>query len=105
GRQALAVGAIWEHIQTEQTGAAGSKRFPLPQQEPAERMLMSSAGGLVPLRGGAWAEVKTLVIGEVVCPKGEPSRGRSQAHTYFSRLVDAATFADLASVEVSRRGV
>jgi hypothetical protein len=49
--------------------------------------------------------VKTLVIGEVVCPKDKPSTQRSQAHSYFSRLVDAATFADVASVEISRRGV
>ncbi len=104
-RQALAAGAIWEQIQTEQAQPTGSKHFPVPQEEPAERMLMSSDGGLVPLRGGAWAEVKTLVIGEVVCPKDEHRTVRSQAHTYFSRLVDAATFADLASIEVSRRGV
>jgi hypothetical protein len=104
-RQALAAGAIWEQIQTEQAQPAGSKRFPVPQEDPAQRMVMSSDGGLVPLRGGAWAEVKTLVIGEVVCPQGEPSTVRSQAHSYFSRLCDAATFADWASVEVSRRGV
>jgi hypothetical protein len=104
-RAALLVGAIWEQIQTEQAGPLGSKRFPLPQEEPAQRMLMSSDGGLVPLRGGVWAEVKTVVIGEVVCTKDQPARPRSQAHSYFSRLTDAATFADLASVEVSRRGV
>jgi hypothetical protein len=104
-RQALAAGAVWEQIQTEQAGPRGSKRFPLPQEDPAERMLMSSDGALVPLRGGAWAEVKTLVIGEVVCRKDKPETGRSQAHSYFSRLSDAATFADLASVELSRRGV
>lgn len=104
-RQALAVGAIWERIQTEQAEPAGSKHFPLPQEDPAERMLMSSDGGLVPLRGGVWAEVKTLVIGEVVGPKNEHSPVRSQAHSYFSRLTDAATFADLAAVEVRRRGV
>lgn len=104
-RQALAVGAIWEQIQTEQAGPLGSQHFPLPQEEASERMLMSSDGGLVPLRGGAWAEVKTLVIGEVICPKDGPSPVRSQAQTYFSRLTDAATFADLASVEVRRRGV
>jgi hypothetical protein len=46
-----------------------------------------------------------VVIGEVVCAKDEHRTVRSQAHTYFSRLVDAASFADLASVEVSRRGV
>lgn len=104
-RQALSAGAIWEQIQTEQAEPAGSTSFPLPQEEAAERMLMSSDGGLVPLRGGAWAEVKTLVIGEVVCPQDRPGTVRSQAHSYFSRLTDAATFGDLASVEVARRGV
>ncbi len=104
-RQTLAAGAIWEHIQTEQAQPVGSKRFPLPHEDPSERMVMSSDGGLVPLRGGLWAEVKTLVIGEVVSPADGHSMVRSQAHTYFSRLTDAASFADLASVEVSRRGV
>lgn len=104
-RQALAAGAIWEQIQTEQAQPAGSKRFPLPQQDPAERMLMSSDGAMVPLRGGGWAEVKTLVIGEVVSPSQKQPTVRSQAHSYFSRLVDAATFADLASAEIARRGV
>jgi hypothetical protein len=40
-RQALAAGAIWEQIQTEQAQPAGSKHFPLPHEEPAARMLMS----------------------------------------------------------------
>lgn len=104
-RQALALGAIWEQVQGEQAQPAGSKRFPLPQQEPAERMLMSSDGGMVPLRGGVWAEVKTLVMGEVVSPDEKHPTARSQAHSYFSRLTDAATFADLASAEIGRRGL
>ena len=104
-RQALAVGASWEQIQTEQAEPAGSQHYPLPHEDPAERMLMSSDGGLVPLRGGLWAEVKTLVIGEVVSPADRHSTIRRQTHTSFSRLTDAASFADLASVEVSRRGV
>ncbi len=66
---------------------------------------MSSDGGLVPLRGGVWAEVKTLVIGEVLAATSETTTARTTAHSYFSRLTDAATFADLASVEIERRGV
>jgi hypothetical protein len=54
---------------------------------------------MVPLVGGAWAEVKTLAIGE---PTDE---ARVTTISYFSRLTDAATFADLALVEVHRRGV
>jgi hypothetical protein len=104
-RQTLAAGAICEHIQTEQAQPTGSPCFPLPQQEPAERLLMSSDGGLVPLRDGAWAEVKTLVIGEVLPPASAETTVRIKAHSYFSRLSDATTFADLASVEIRRRGV
>jgi hypothetical protein len=66
---------------------------------------MSSDGGFVPLRGGVWAEVKTLVIGEVLAPTSAQTTARTRAHSYFSRLTDAATFADLASVEIERRGV
>ena len=69
---------------------------------------MRSDGGMVPLTGGKWAEVKTLVIGEVLAlkpsPKGTP-QARTTAHAYFSRMTDAQTFADLASAEISRRGV
>jgi hypothetical protein len=54
---------------------------------------------------GSGTRVKTLVIGAVICPKDEHRTVRSQAHTYFSRLVDAATCADVAYVEVNRRGV
>jgi hypothetical protein len=66
---------------------------------------MSSDGGLVPLRGGIWAEVKTLVIGEVLVANNEETTARTTAHSYFSRMTDAATFADLASVEIERRGI
>jgi hypothetical protein len=105
-RQTVQAGALCEQIQREQ---AQPHRCPsclsLPQEEPAERLAMSSDGGLVPLRGGVWAEVKTLVIGEVVPPSSKQTTGRTTAHSSFSRLCDAATFADLASVEIARRGV
>ena len=105
-RLTLQAGSITEQIQTEQAQAQRSPScFPLPKQEPAERLAMSSDGGLVPLRGGVWAEVKTLVIGEVLAPTNETTTARTTAHSYFSRLTDAATFADLASVEIERRGV
>jgi len=61
----------------------------------------------VPLVGGEWAEVKTMVIGEVLPPKrvkGEQLIQTSR-HSYFSRLTDATTFTRLALVETQRRGV
>jgi hypothetical protein len=44
----------------------------------------------VPLRGGIWAEVKTVVIGEVLAPTSEETTARTTAHSSFSRLTDAA---------------
>jgi hypothetical protein len=57
--------------------------------------------------GGVWAEVRTLVIGDVPPPvlrKGEPVIHTTNL-SYFSRLADAETFQRLALVETQRRGV
>lgn len=73
----------------------------------AGKLFVSADGAMVPLVGGEWAEVKTLVIGEVRPPvlvKGEWVV-RTQAHSYFSRLTDADTFQQQALVEIERRGV
>jgi hypothetical protein len=70
--------------------------------------LLSADGAMVPLVGGAWAEVKTLAIGEVGAPAWDARAREWVAPTtglsYFSRLADAATFARLATVETHRRG-
>jgi hypothetical protein len=77
-----------------------------PEEQAAERMAMSSDGAMVPLVGGAWAEVKLVAIGAVARRrhKGEEEIVMSQL-TYFARMAPAATFADQASAEVRRRGV
>jgi hypothetical protein len=62
---------------------------------------------MAPLVGGEWAEVKTLVIGDVLPPqnvKGEQIV-RTANPSYFSRLADATTFERLALVETQRRAV
>jgi hypothetical protein len=82
------------------------RQLPLPAPGPAQQFL-SVDGAMVPLVGGEWAEVKTLVIGEVQPPimvKGEPV-SHTREHSYFSRLTDAETFQRLALVETHRRGV
>lgn len=67
-----------------------------------ERVVVSVDGAMVPLQGGEWAEVKTLVVGEL-----DRAAAADDLHTlsYFSRLSDAATFGDAAVVETQRRGV
>lgn len=82
------------------------RELPEPPAGPA-KLLMSVDGAHIPLVGGEWAEVKTLVIGVVSPPqavKGEMVV-RTAEHSYFSRLTDAETFQRLALVETQRRGV
>lgn len=73
------------------------------------KALLSADGAFVPLLHGEWAEVKTVVIGEV-CEKVWDAKTkewvvRSQNHTYFSRLAEAGSFDRLALVETQRRGI
>jgi hypothetical protein len=69
----------------------------------ADKQLLSADGAMVPLVGGEWAEVKTLVMGEVTRNK----RGEvcTQQLSSFSRLAEAERFAEAALVETHRRGL
>lgn len=69
----------------------------------ADKQALSADGAFVPLVGGEWAEVKTLVIGEVTRTK----RGEvcTQHLTSFSRLANATRFEEAALVETHRRGL
>jgi len=73
----------------------------------AEKMQISADGAMVPLLHGVWAEVRTLVIGEVEASNGE--QGEQEIHarnlSYFSRKVNALEFQRLALVEIQRRGI
>lgn len=68
-----------------------------------DQQVMSADGAFVPLVGGEWGEVKTLVIGEVT----RTQRGDvcTQHLSGFSRLANAARFAEAALVETHRRGL
>src|SRR5713226_5046330 len=74
-------------------------------QAPAgvEKQALSGDGAMVHLVGGEWAEVKTMALGEVTRKK----RGEvcTQYLSYFSRLSDAASFAEATLVETHRRGL
>jgi hypothetical protein len=73
----------------------------------AEKMLFSMDGAMVPLVGGEWVEVKTLVIGEIEKPVREAEEWvvHSREHSYFSRLAEADDFCRLSLVETQRRGI
>ncbi len=69
----------------------------------ADQQLLSADGAMVHLVGGEWAEVKTLVMGEVTRNKrGEVCTRQISA---FSRLCEAERFAEAALVETHRRGL
>jgi hypothetical protein len=98
-------GAAYEQMQNEEVERL-EKEAPRPKQKP-DRIQISADGAMVPLLHGVWAEVKTLVIGEVQPAVVE--QGEKVVHTrnlsYFSRKTTAQEFQRLALVEMYRRGV
>lgn len=82
------------------------REHPEPPCTP-DTLVFSVDGAMVPLRHGAWTEVRTLAVGEVQPPK--PTRDGPRVSTtnlsYFSRRVDSSTFGDLATAELHRRGI
>ena len=104
-RYAEEVGAAYEALQNEEVKCIERELPPAPPG--AEKMQISADGAMVPLLHGQWAEVRTLVVGEVQPAVQE--RGEWVVHTrklsYFSRKVTAQEFERLALVEVQRRGL
>lgn len=100
-----AAGAAYVAIQAEE--ADEIERHAPPAAKGSEKMVFSADGAMVPLLHGEWAEVKTLVIGDVIAPVLE--RGEWAVHTrnlsYFSRLVTSERFEHLTLSEVHRRGI
>lgn len=104
-RYTEAAGAAYVAIQTEE--ADEIEKQSLPAGQGGEKMVFSADGAMVPLLHGEWAEVRTLVIGEVQSPVLR--RGEWVVHSdrlsYFSRLVSSERFEHLSLSEVSRRGI
>jgi hypothetical protein len=98
-------GEAYEQLQNKEVDDLEKEMPPAPKG--SEKMLISADGAMVPLLHGIWAEVRTLVVGEVQPPKEE--HGEQVVHTeklsYFSRKVNAETFCRLALVEIHRRGI
>ena len=68
---------------------------------------VSADGAMVPLKGGEWAEVKTVAVGriEVVTNRDGVAEAHARELGYFSRLADAETFTREAWVELHRAGL
>ena len=99
-RQTLEAG---EALVAAETAAAEWIIATVPEARPGpDHQLVSIDGAMVPLRGGEWAEVKTIAIGTLIAGKaGEP---KATELSYFSRLADHTTFTRLATLETHRRG-
>jgi hypothetical protein len=104
-RYSEAAGAADEEMQKEEVERLEREQPPAPAG--AEKLQVSADGAMVPLRHGQWAEVRTVVIGEVQPAVLE--RGDWVVHTrnlsYFSRKISSEEFTRLALVEIQRRGV
>ena len=104
-RHTEAAGAAYVDLQEE--GVANLEQSSQPESPGPDKLVLEVDGAMVPLVGGEWGEVKTLVIGEA----GEPVtvQGESQVNleeiSSFSRLSDCESFARLSLVETQRRQV
>lgn len=88
----------------EVENAQASAGVALTHTEGQDKLIVSPDGAMVPLLHGQWAEVKTVVVGEVK-PVGPDEQIHSTQLSYFSRMLDAQTFTEQASGELVRRGV
>jgi hypothetical protein len=102
-RQTQDIGLAYEAVQLAEVERI-EREWPEVEQGPA-KLLVSADGAMVPLLGGEWAEVKTVVVSEVgekVLVEGKEVVP-THTHSYFSRLSDAETFQRLSLGELTRR--
>jgi len=96
-------GAAYVAVQTAELEKL-KRELPMGPEGPALQQL-SVDGAMVPLLHKEWAEVRTLAIGTV---RQRLKDGEWEPHTeelsYFSRLANHMSFAELATVETHRRG-
>ncbi len=100
-----AAGAAYVEIQAAEVEQLEAK---MPQAQGGwEKMQVSADGAMVPLLHGVWAEVRTLVVGEVQAV--EKKNGEKEVCTrhlsYFSRKMSAQEFQRQALVEIHRGGI
>lgn len=104
-RQTEKWGAAYVGVQEEEVKRIEQELPPAPVGP--DQMLLSVDGAMVPLVGGEWTEVKTLVLGVIDEPAWEGGEWKvhASALSYFSRLMEAEDFGRAALSETHRRGV
>ena len=100
-----AAGRVYEEMQSAEAQEILEKK-PRPRAQP-QKVQISADGAMIPLLHGVWAEVRTVVVGEI-----EPAvkeKGDRAVHarnlSYFSRKVSSQQFETLTLAEMHRRGV
>jgi hypothetical protein len=104
-RQTESVGLAYEAVQLAEVERIERDWPEVP--EGSSKLVVSADGAMVPLVGGEWAEVKTVVVSEVDASleADGTSAVSMHNHSYFSRLSDAETFERLSLGELTRRQV
>lgn len=97
-RITLASGASLVEAETAEVVAIERTLPPVPQGPP--RQQVSVDGAMVPVLGGEWREVKTMVIGALA----DPASARTTQHSYCSRLTNIEDFTHITTGELHRRG-
>jgi hypothetical protein len=106
------VGRAYEAVQQAEVDRLLDELPPVP--EGPDKAVLSVDGAMVPLCRGEWAEVKTLVVGEVEEPAAPAAamglapfgpEVRTTALSYCSRLADVEHFNNAVLGERPRRGV
>lgn len=112
-RQTECIGASAELVQNEQAMTKLLQKSSEPEKDVETKkpvkLVVSNDGAHISLRGKIWAEVKTMVVGEVQ-ENTHPSKQRPHQEmkmtniSYFSRMTDSETFTELVTGELDRRG-
>jgi hypothetical protein len=112
-RQTEDLGAEAEIVQKEQAKEIFLQKDSNQEKEVIQKesvkQVMSSDGAYLSLRGKVWAEVKTMIMGEVQEKKRHSKQRPDQDVKtvnirYFSRMTDVETFIELATGETHRYG-
>jgi hypothetical protein len=105
GQRTETAGSVLVAYQTAEA-ARILHEHPAPPCTP-DSLVISVDGAMVPLVHGQWTEVRTLAVGEVQPPRATATGPvvHTSSLSYFSRRTESATFGELATLELHRRGI
>ncbi len=100
-----AIGLAYEAVQLAEVERI-ERDWPEVEDGP-DKLIVSLDGAFVPVLHGEWAEVKTLVVGEVAAPSVVDGKTvvSTHQHSSFSRVAEAEQFQRLTFGELYRRRV